>query len=248
MQILGVYNIKGGVGKTATAVNLAYLAARDGLRTLVWDLDPQGAASFYFRIKPKVKGGSKKLLRGKKELDGLIKGTDYDGLDLLPADFSYRNMDLVLDEAKKPAMRLLKLLRPLSYEYDLVFLDCPPSISLVSENIFQAASALLIPTIPTTLSLRTYRQLLEFANNNKLDHLELMPFFSMVDRRKTMHLNMIQELPQDYPELLASHIPYASDVERMGMYRKPLAEYAAHSTAANAYDELWQEVKEQVRL
>ena len=248
MRIIGVYNIKGGVGKTATAVNLAYLAAKEGMRTLVWDLDPQGAASFYFRIKPKVKGGSKKMLHGKRDLDELIKGTDYEGLDLLPADFSYRNMDLVLDEAKKPAMRLLKLLRPLSYEYDLVFLDCPPSISLVSENIFQAASALLIPTIPTTLSLRTYQQLLEFVNNNKLDHLELMPFFSMVDRRKSMHLNMIQELPQDYPELLATNIPYASDVERMGMYRKPLAEYAANSTAAHAYEELWQEVKEQVRI
>jgi cellulose biosynthesis protein BcsQ len=64
MRIIGVYNIKGGVGKTATAVNLAYLAARDGLRTLVWDLDPQGAASFYFRIKPRIKGGSTKMLRG----------------------------------------------------------------------------------------------------------------------------------------------------------------------------------------
>ncbi len=242
MRIVGVYNIKGGVGKTATAVNLAYLAARSGLRTLVWDLDPQGAASFYFRIKPKVKGGSRKMLRGKKDLDDLIKGTDYDGLDLLPADFSYRNMDLVLDESKKPAMRLLKLLRPLSYEYDLIFLDCPPSISLVSENIFQAASALLVPTIPTTLSLRTYLQLLEFVNNNRLDHLKLMPFFSMVDRRKKMHLEIIQELPKCHPEMLASHIPYASDVERMGIYRKPLLDFAPKGCAAQAYEQLWSEV------
>ncbi len=246
MRIIGVYNIKGGVGKTATAVNLAYLAARDGLRTLVWDLDPQGAASFYFRIKPRVKGGSKKMLRGKRELDSLIKGTDYEGLDLLPADFSYRNMDLVLDEAKKPAMRLLKLLRPLSYEYDLVILDCPPSISLVSENIFQAADALLIPTIPTTLSLRTYGQLMEFVIKHNLDRLKLMPFFSMVDRRKRMHLEITQELPKLHPELLATHIPYASDVERMGMHRKPLADYAAKGPAAIAYEELWREVREGV--
>ena len=112
MRIIGVYNIKGGVGKTATAVNLAYLSARDGFRTLVWDLDPQGAASFYFRIKPRVKGGGKKMVRGGKELDELIKGSDFDNLDLLPADFSYRNMDLVLNEAKKPAKQLLKLLPP----------------------------------------------------------------------------------------------------------------------------------------
>ena len=248
MRIIGVYNIKGGVGKTATAVNLAYLAAREGLRTLVWDLDPQGAASFYFRIKPRVKGGSKKMLRGKRDLDELIKGTDYENLDLLPADFSYRNMDLLLDEAKKPAMRLLKLLRPLSYEYDLIFLDCPPSISLVSENIFQAADALLVPTIPTTLSLRTYRQLLDFVANNDLGELQLMPFFSMVDRRKRMHVEMMRDLPKRHTELLSTHIPYASDVERMGMFRTPLAEYAAKGPAGVAYEMLWNEVRSGISL
>ncbi len=248
MRILGVYNIKGGVGKTATAVNLAYLASREGLRTLVWDLDPQGAASFYFRIKPKVKGGSKKMLRGKIDLDDLIKGTDFENLDLLPADFSYRNMDLLLDEAKKPALRLLKLLRPLSYEYDLIFLDCPPSISLVSENIFQATDALLVPTIPTTLSLRTYRQLLDFVANNKLDSLKIMPFFSMVDRRKRMHTEMLEQLPKHYDELLTTHIPYASDVERMGVFRQPLMEFAPKGTAGVAYEALWAEVRAGISL
>ncbi len=63
MKIFATYNIKGGVGKTATAVNLAYLAARDGYRVLLWDLDPQAAASFLFRIRPRVKGGGKALIR-----------------------------------------------------------------------------------------------------------------------------------------------------------------------------------------
>ncbi|MGZ4960500.1 MAG: ParA family protein, partial [Methylomonas sp.] len=90
MNVLAVYSIKGGVGKTASAVNLAYTAARNGYRTLVWDLDPQGASSYYFRIKPKIKGGSKDLITGKRELEGLIKGTDFENLHLLPADFSFR--------------------------------------------------------------------------------------------------------------------------------------------------------------
>ena len=103
MKIFATYNIKGGVGKTTAAVNLAWLSAADGYRTLLWDLDPQGAASFLFRIKPRVKGGGKALIRGTKTLDGAIKGTDFDHLDLLPADFTYRNMDLLLgDRTRTP--------------------------------------------------------------------------------------------------------------------------------------------------
>ncbi len=243
MHILGVYNIKGGVGKTATSVNLAYLAAKEGYRTLIWDLDPQGASSFYFRIKPRVKGGSKKMLRGKVDLDDVIKGTDFENLDLLPADFSYRNMDLLLGKSKHPTMRLLELLRPFLHEFDLIFLDCPPSISLVSENIFQATDTLLIPTIPTTLSLRTYRQLLDFAEANGLDDLKILPFFSMVDRRKRMHIDMLEQLPEHYDELLNTYIPYASDVERMGVFRQPVMEFASRGPACAAYEALWDEVK-----
>ena len=125
MKIIGTYNIKGGVGKTATAVNLACLAAMEGYKTLLWDLDPQGAASFYYRIKPKIKGGSDRLL-AERNLDNVIKGTDIPGLDLIPADFSYRNMDVQFSGYKKPARQLMKLLRPLSEEYHLLFIDCPP--------------------------------------------------------------------------------------------------------------------------
>ncbi|MCK5382161.1 MAG: AAA family ATPase, partial [Gammaproteobacteria bacterium] len=110
LKVIATYNIKGGVGKTATAVNLAWLAAREGAPTLVWDLDPQGAASYYFRIKPRIKGGGKRLVQGKRDLDDFIRGTDYELLDLLPADFSYRNMDLFLEQAKNPVRQLHKLL------------------------------------------------------------------------------------------------------------------------------------------
>ena len=106
MKVFASYNIKGGVGKTATAVNLAYLAARDGYRVLLWDLDPQAAASYLFRIRPRVKGGGKALIEGTRSIDGAIKGTDFDNLDLLPADFTYRNLDLILDSAKKPTRKL----------------------------------------------------------------------------------------------------------------------------------------------
>lgn len=243
MRIFATYNIKGGVGKTATAVNLAYLSAREGARTLVWDLDPQGAATYYFRIKPKVKGGGKGLVQGKRELEDSVKGTDYDNLDLLPADFSLRNLDLVLDDAKKPTLRLQKLVRPLAASYDHVFLDCPPSISLLSENVFYAADALLVPIIPTTLSLRTFDQLLDFVRVNRLRNLELLPFFSMVDKRKNLHREVVEELPKERPGLLGSQIPYASDVERMGIHRAALGSFAGRSPSALAYEALWEEIK-----
>jgi cellulose biosynthesis protein BcsQ len=243
MKVLAVYNSKGGVGKTAAAVNLSYLAAQQGARTLVWDLDPQGASTYYFRVKPKVKGGTKKLLKKNADLAARIRGTDFPQLDLLPSDFSYRHMDIVLDEAKKPSRRLARLLEPLAEEYDYVFLDCPPSVSLLSEAVFGAADALLVPIIPTTLSLRTLDQILTFRSDNGFDRVAVLPFFSLVDRRKKLHRQIIEALPTGQPELLAAQIPYASDVERMGVEREPLACYAGKSASARAYAALWEEIQ-----
>jgi chromosome partitioning protein len=249
MKVIACYNIKGGVGKTATTVNLAYLASQEGAKTLIWDLDPQGAASFYLRIKPKIKGGTKALVRQKKELDEFIKGSDYENLDLLPADFSYRNMDLILEDSKKPLRRLHKLLKPLADEYDILFLDCPPSISLVSENVFNAAHALLIPTIPTVLSLRTLQQIEDFFAKEHLNLSQLMPFFSMVDMRKSLHKDVVENPPQSHQvAFLQNYIPYAAEVEQMGVHRAAVSAYAGKSRSAAAYKQLWQEVKARVGL
>jgi len=242
MKVLAFYSIKGGVGKTASTVNLAFITARMGYRTLVWDLDPQAASSYYFRIKPKVKGGSKDLIAGKRELDDLIKGTDFENLDLLPADFSFRNLDLVLDDKKKPTRQLKKLLKPLASEYDFIFLDCPPNISLLSEAVFEASDLLLSPIIPTTLSLRTLDQLKKFIEDHELKDLLLIPFFSMADRRKKMHRDIMNTLLEQHPEILATAIPYASDIERMGLERMPLGGYITKSRSTLAYQNLWQEI------
>jgi hypothetical protein len=141
VKVYATYNIKGGVGKTSTAVNLAYLAAASGRRALLWDLDPQGAATYLFRVRPRVKGGGRGLVSGKRPVDDAVKATDFDNLDLLPADFSYRNMDLELDDAKKRTRRLDQLLSGVANDYDVAFLDCPPSVSLVSENVLRATAA-----------------------------------------------------------------------------------------------------------
>jgi cellulose biosynthesis protein BcsQ len=193
-MIIACYNIKGGVGKTAATVNLAYLAALEGARTLVWDLDPQGAASFYFRIKPKIKKGGKGLLTNKKTLNDVIKGTDYQQLDLVPADFSYRHLDLQLDDFKNSDMQVRKLLKPLKIEYDYIFLDCPPGVSLISENILNAADRIIVPTIPTTLSLRTLDQISDFCEKIGVARSKILAFYSMVDNRKKLHRQIVENL------------------------------------------------------
>lgn len=242
MKIYATYNIKGGVGKTSAAVNLAHLAARSGYNALLWDLDPQGAATYLFRVKPKVKGGSRGLVDGSRSLDDAIKATDFDRLDLLPADFRYRNMDLQLDDMKRPTRRIRQLLRPFDGQYDVVFLDCPPSISLLSENVLHAADTLLVPMIPATLSVRTFDQLVGFVGDFDGRRPSVYAFFSMVDRRKRLHRDLVEQLPAQRAGILRAAIPALSIVEQMAEQRAPVTAFAPHSTATRCYEALWGEI------
>jgi cellulose biosynthesis protein BcsQ len=247
VKVLATYSIKGGVGKTAAAVNLGWLAAADGLRTLIWDLDPQAAATWLFRIRPKVKGGGKAIVRRRRPVDAAIRATDFDRLDVLPADFSYRHLDLVLDGTKRPLGRLGRVVRPLAGEYDLVILDCAPGITLVSESVFRATDALLVPLIPATLSLRTLDQLADFVDDHGV-RTEVLPFFSMADRRKRLHREVMESLPAARPGVLETVIPVSTDVERMGLHRAPVGVSAPRVPAAAAFGELWREVRGRLSL
>jgi chromosome partitioning protein len=248
VKVLATYNIKGGVGKTATAINIAHLAARDGFQVLLWDLDPQAAASFLFRIRPRVKGGGKALITGRRTIDDAIKATDFAGLDLLPADFTYRNLDLHLDNERKPCTRLRSLLTPLRREYDLVVLDCPPSISLLSENVLHAADLLLVPLIPTTLSVRTLDQLTGFIADFDGRRPAILAFFSMVDRRKRLHREIVDVLPAERSDVAVTAIPALSAIEQMSLQRAPVTATAPRSRAARYYRELWQEARGRMGL
>jgi chromosome partitioning protein len=243
MKILATYNIKGGVGKTAAAVNLGYLAARDGLRVLLADLDPQAAATYLLRVRPRVKGGGEALIQGSRELDAAVKGTDFENLDLLPADFTFRNLDLMLDATRKPTRRLARLLRPLAGYYDVVFLDCPPGISLLSESVLHAADTVLVPIIPTTLSLRTLDQLTAFLSGFDGHRPAMLAFCSMIDRRKRLHKEIAERLPAERDDVAATAIPALSAIERMAVERSPVPAFAPRSAAARAYAQLWAEVR-----
>lgn len=231
MNVVVVYNMKGGVGKTTAAVNLSYVTAAAGRRTLLWDLDPQAASSFAFRIRPRVAGFSKKSLESGQALAAAIKETDYANLDLLPADFAYRKLDRLLDRLGKPERVVAALLDALGRDYDTVYLDCPAGFSLLTEGVLAAADAVLVPTIPTVLSLRTVARLIKWARRAD-SRAELVAFFNMVDRRKTLHRRAC-EWSEEHPGIfLAGQIPYASVVEQMAVRRLPLAVFAAREPAA----------------
>ena len=241
MRAVAIYNMKGGVGKTTTAVNLSYLAAAAGQRVLLWDLDPQAASSFAFRVQPRVAGFSRKSLEG-GELCAAIKQTDYDNLDLLPADFAYRKLDRILDDIGKPERVLPALLDRLGRDYDVVFLDCPAGFSLLMEGVIAAADVMLVPTIPTVLSLRMIVRLIKSADRRG-SPVELAAFFSMVDRRKVLHRRACEWSVAHREFFLSGQIPYASVVEQMAVRRLPLPVFAARDPATTAFAQIWMDLQ-----
>lgn len=243
MTTLAVYSNKGGVGKTAAAVNLAYLAAQSGYYTLLVDLDPQGSATFYYRVKPKIKRRARGLVGGGNQLVNSIKASDYENLDLLPADFEHRNLDITFDQQKRSKKRLDIALRQFQREYDLIILDCPPTINIVAENIFNTSDHLLVPLIPTTLSVRTHEQLMSFLAAEGRSTKRVSAFFSMVDARKNLHRQIMDSLQAEFDGILQSSIPYLSQIEQMGLYREPVPAFAPRSKAARSYQDLWTEIQ-----
>lgn len=242
MVTLALYNLKGGVGKTSASINLAYLAAREGYKTLVWDLDPQGSSSFYLGAKAPVKNEARKLLNDEMELTEAILPSPYENLSIIPADISSRQADILLNEMKQSKRKLASMLAALKKEYAVVILDCPPGISVLHDAVFVAADWVLMPNIPTTLSIRSYETVDGYFKENDFDRSKLKCFFSMVDHRKNLHHEVMHDFYKD-KYFLKSYIPYLSDVEKMGVHEAPLETYAASSYAAQCYRDLWKEIR-----
>jgi cellulose biosynthesis protein BcsQ len=242
MKTIAIYNLKGGVGKTTTAVSLSYLAAEAGRRTLLWDLDPQAAASFAFRVRPRVSGFGRKSVEDGEAFSAAIKETDYYNLHILPADFAYRKLERFLVSLGKPDRVLTSLFATIGRDFDVVFLDCPAGFSLLTEGIVAAADAILVPTIPTVLSLRALAQLIKWGDRSA-SRSKLRAFLSMVDRRKALHRQAGEWCAALTDVFLSAQIPYASIVEQMTVRRTPLPLFAARDPATIAFAQIWTDLE-----
>lgn len=237
MATIAVYSLKGGVGKTSLAVNLAWCAAtRSARRTLLWDLDPQAASTFLLGG-GRGKAVAQSVFSKDVEPAKLVHATGIDRLDLLGADASLRGLDHLFHELDKKK-RLAKLLGQLAGDYDRVILDCPPGLTETSEQVMRAADLIVVPVIPSPLSERALEEVERHLGGKA--KVPLMPVHSMVDRRRKLHAEALERNP-DWPV-----IPMASMVEAMAVRRAPLGAFAPRSAGAIAVDTLWQGIEKRL--
>ncbi len=240
MASIAVYSVKGGVGKTTLAVNLAWCAANvSRRRTLLWDLDPANGSGFLLGVDPKKKRTAESVFAAERSPHKLIQPTQHTNLDILPADESIRTLDRQFEGIGK-RKRLSKLTQALSKDYDRIIFDCPPVLNEVSAQVMRAADLVIVPLPPSPLSRRALEQVVDVVRGSGKGHPPILPVLSMVDMRRTLH-KAVREGNPKWPV-----IPAASAIEQCAVHRLPVGAIAPKSVAARAFAQLWTAIERKV--
>lgn len=248
-NIIAVTNQKGGVGKTTTTVNVAYNLAKEGKKVLLVDLDPQGNATSGLGI-AKTGLTIRDVLSNKATLEKVVKQTQYKNLFVIPTDAELATLETEIATAKDRAIRLKKVLSDSSY--DVILIDCPPSLGLLTVNALTAASSVIIPVQTEYYALEGLGQLLETmklvrqALNPRLAILGVV--MTMHNARTTLSAQVEEQLQKNFKErMFTTVIPRNIRVAEAPSHGKPVGEYDKWSKGARAYKQLTKEVMERLQ-
>jgi chromosome partitioning protein len=250
--VITVTNQKGGVGKTTTAVNVAYFLAKLGKKTLIIDLDPQGNASSGLGIdKQALESSMVEVIKGDKPLASVVRKTDYKNLFIAPTTSTLANVEVELAQAEKRFSRLKSAVDTIQKDYDVIIVDSPPSLSLLTVNGLIAAKYVILPVQTEFYALEGLGQLLETMKlvrkgmNPTLELMGVVP--TMLDSRTTLSTQVHDEIKRHFPgKVFSSTIPRNIRLAEAPSHGLPVGVYDKFSKGSRAYKALAKEVMEKI--
>lgn len=246
MKTIAVYNIKGGVGKTTTTINLACLLAKMNLSVLVWDLDAQGGTSFFFNKAHQNNQNFGKLFSGYISIYDVIQPADTYHIDIIANDVNFS------DQFINHASQLTKLdffsnqlvknvLSKVADDYDVVIIDCPPGKFTLHDNVFCATDLLLVPNIPAPLSMYCNDMLLAAMQKLQASKATIFSFFNLVQMQKKLH-KMYLNSESSLVHQLENYIPFYTEIETISQNKTSIFHQLKDAKSIVYYENLWDEI------
>jgi chromosome partitioning protein len=252
LKKIAVYNIKGGVGKTTTAVNLACMLAKQGLSVLLWDMDPQGGSSYFFNRQNQNDNTHGKLFDRYITIYDVIYATDSYQIDVISNDSQFS--DQYMNKASRVAAlnfvnhKLIQItLEDVEEDYDVCIIDCSPGRFVLHDNIFHSAHLLLIPNIPAPLSVYCNNMLLHELEGKITAGKTILSFYNMVQPHKNLHKYYLENRKDSAGNMLRNYIPFYAEIESITLKKESIFHQLKGFKTNIYYEKLWGEICERLQ-